>query len=85
MCGSQHRSGGVDHRGVTNRFALLILDSLHGLQLGHAVKVLRGTCDQGLDIVLDGGLVERVDLVIRIIKTNINVEKNQLNECKKGR
>lgn len=63
VSGSQHRSGGVDHRGVANRFALLILDSLHSLQLGHAVRVLGGTCDQGLDIVLDGRLVERVDLV----------------------
>lgn len=80
MCGSQHRSGGVDHRGVANWFALLILYSLHGLQLGHAVRVLGGTCDQGLDIVLDGGLVERVDLVNGIIKTHINMAKNPLEE-----
>lgn len=82
MCGTQHGSGGVDHRGVANRFALLVLNPLHGLQLGHAVGVLGGTCDQGLDVVLDGRLVERVDLVSRRIMTRINMPKNPLDECK---
>lgn len=39
------------------------------------MRVLGGTCDQGLDIVLDGRLVERVDLVNGIIKTHINMVK----------
>lgn len=61
--GAQYRSGGVDHGGVADRLALLIFDSLHGLELGHAVGQLRGTGDEGLDIVLDRRLVETVYLV----------------------
>lgn len=62
MCGAQDRSGGVDHRGVAYCLALLILDSLHGLKLGHAVGELSGTGDKGLDIVLDSRLVESMYL-----------------------
>lgn len=61
--GAQDRSGGVDHGGVANRLALLIFDSFHGLQLGHAVGELRGTGDEGLDIVLDSRLAETVNLL----------------------
>lgn len=61
MCGAEDR-GGVHHRRVAYSFALLVFGSLHGVQWGHAVGELAGTGDQGLDVVLDGGLVERVNL-----------------------
>ncbi len=63
MRGAQNRGGGVDHRSVAHCLALLVFGSFHGLELRHAVGKLAGTGDEGLDIVLDSRLVERVNLV----------------------
>ena len=57
--GAQH-AGGVDHglaHAVRAALALLVLGPLHGLQRGQAVGHLAWAGDQGLDVVLDGGLV----------------------------
>ena len=43
--GAQDRGGGVDHRSMAYCLALIIFDSFHGLELGHAVGELRGTGD----------------------------------------
>lgn len=62
MSGAQDRAGGVDHS-VAHRLAFLVFGTFHGLELGHAVGKLRGTGDEGLDIVLYSRLVQRVNLV----------------------